>query len=532
MGVTKYIFVTGGVLSSLGKGVASASIGCLLESRGLKITMQKIDPYLNVDPGTMSPFQHGEVYVAQDGTEADLDLGHYERFTSLEAAKSNNFTAGQIYHSVISKERRGDYLGKTVQVVPHVTEEIKKFIKKAVKGKELDAAIIELGGTVGDIEGLPFLETIRQLVLEAGPENCVNIHLTLVPYVKSAGEVKTKPTQHSVAKLREIGIVPDIILCRTESALTREAKKKIALFCNVREEAVIEAIDVESIYEIPIRFQEQKLDEMILKKLALQGSSQDMRLWKKNLKKYHRADKKVKIAVAGKYTKLHDSYKSISEALTHAATSLDARAQIEWVETDLLSRDNIKSVMDGSDAILIPGGFGTRGIEGKILAVQYARENKIPFFGICAGMQCAVIEFARNVCGLKDANSTEFDPDTPNPVIHFLPGQVKIKAKGATMRLGSFPCAIEKKTAAAGAYKTALVQERHRHRYEFNMEFKERFIRKGMVFSGLSPDGELLEIMELPGHPWFLSCQFHPEFKSRFGKPHPLFKEFIKHAIG
>ncbi len=530
MGVKKYIFITGGVLSSLGKGVASASIGCLLESRGLCITMQKIDPYLNVDPGTMSPFQHGEVYVAADGTETDLDLGHYERFTSLEAKKENNFTAGQIYNSVIKKERKGDYLGKTVQVVPHVTEEIKKFIRRAARGLKIDASIIELGGTVGDIEGLPFLETMRQLILETGPENCLNIHLTLVPYVKSAGETKTKPTQHSVAKLREIGIAPDIILCRTERPLTRETRKKIALFCNVREHAVIEAMDVESIYEIPIRFQEQKLDSMILKHLNIEDKKQDLGKWKKNLGKLKNTSKTLSIAVVGKYTSLQDSYKSIQEALTHAGISTGTRIEIEWIESDLLEGKNIRRALENCRGILIPGGFGSRGIEGKILAAEYARENNIPFLGICAGLQCAVIEFARNVCGMKDANSTEFEPGTAYPVIDLLPGQDKIRKKGATMRLGTFPCVLKKGTTAAAAYKKTLIQERHRHRYEFNKNFEKELSGRGMVFAGTSPDSRLAEIIELPSLRFFLACQFHPEFKSRFGKPHPLFKEFVSHA--
>ena len=531
MKMPKYIFVTGGVLSSLGKGIASASIGCLLESRGLKITIQKVDPYLNVDPGTMSPFQHGEVYVTDDGAETDLDLGHYERFTSLRIGKENNFTAGRIYHSVITKERRGDYLGKTVQVVPHVTDEIKRFIKRVARGKDLDVVIVELGGTVGDIEGLPFLEAVRQFPLDVGRENCLNIHLTLVPYIRSAKEVKTKPTQHSVARLREIGIEPDILLCRTEEPLSPDARRKIALFCSVDEKAVIDAIDVESIYEVPIRFQEQGLDRMIMKGLNLRRRKQNLNVWKKNLRKLKYSRGSANIAVVGKYTQLFDSYKSISEALVHAGIASDSRVEVSWVDSEEIEKNGPGRLLRKANGILIPGGFGGRGIEGKIIAAGFARKKKIPFLGICVGMQCAVIEFARGKCRLNDANSSEFAPSTPDAVIDLMPEQKKVKEKGGTMRLGSYPCHLKRGSFARQAYGKRNVHERHRHRYEFNMTYREQFEKAGMALSGLSPDGRLVEIIELQEHPWFVACQFHPEFKSRFGAPHPLFRDFIRAAL-
>lgn len=527
----KYIFITGGVLSSLGKGIASASIGCLLESHGLRITIQKIDPYLNVDPGTMSPFQHGEVYVTDDGAETDLDLGHYERFTSLEASKKNNFTTGQIYYSIINKERRGDYLGKTVQVVPHVTDEIKRFIRKVAHGKNLDAVIVELGGTIGDIEGLPFLEAIRQFPLDIGRENCLNIHLTLVPYVRTARELKTKPTQHSVARLREIGIEPDILLCRTEKPLPRDARHKIALFCSVDKKAVIDAVDVESIYEVPIGLKEQHLDTMIMKRLNLRGRKQDMNNWKRNLMRLKNANRSTSIAVVGKYTQVFDSYKSINEALVHAGIACNTKVEVLWTDAEEIEKSRPDRFLKKADGILIPGGFGSRGIEGKITAASFARKKKIPFLGICVGMQCAVIEFARGKCKLSDANSSEFDPSTPHPVIDLLPEQKKVKQKGGTMRLGSYPCHLKGGTFARKAYKTQEIDERHRHRYEFNMSYREQLERRGMVLSGLSPNGRLVEIIELPEHPWFVACQFHPEFKSRFGTPHPLFRNFVKAAL-
>jgi CTP synthase len=527
----KYIFVTGGVLSSLGKGIASTSIGCLLESHGLKITIQKIDPYLNVDPGTMSPYQHGEVYVTDDGAETDLDLGHYERFTSINVTRENNFTAGQIYYSVISKERRGDYLGKTVQIVPHVTDEIKKFIRRVARGKKLDVVIVELGGTVGDIEGLPFLEAIREFPLDIGRENCLNIHLTLVPYVKSAREVKTKPTQHSVARLREIGIDPDILLCRTEKLLSPDAKRKIALFCSVDEKAVIDAVDVKSIYEVPIRLHEQGLDTMIMKRLNLAGRKQNMDVWEKNLRRLKNARNLTRIAVVGKYTELFDSYKSINEALVHAGAACNSKVEISWVDAEAIEKKGHETLLRKANGILIPGGFGSRGIEGKITACGFARKKKIPLLGICVGMQCAVIEFARGKCKLTGANSSEFAPSTPHPVIDLLPGQRKVKKKGGTMRLGSYPCCLKSKTSAYRAYRTGEIHERHRHRYEFNTNYREQFEKAGMVLSGISPDGRLVEIVEMVGHPWFVACQFHPEFKSRFGAPHPLFKDFVRAAL-
>lgn len=528
---TKYIFVTGGVLSSLGKGIAVSSIGCLLESRGLKISLQKVDPYLNVDPGTMSPFQHGEVYVTDDGAETDLDLGHYERFTNLSMGRKNNFTAGQIYHSIISKERRGDYLGGTVQVVPHVTNEIRKYIKKVARGKKLDVVIVEIGGTVGDIESLPFLEAIRQFPRDVGKENCLFIHLTLIPYVKSADEIKTKPTQHSVARLREIGIQPDILLCRTEKPLSVGNRKKIALFCNVDEEAIIEAIDVESIYEVPLVYQEQKLDKTIIKHLTLPAKKQDLGEWKKILKRLKNPTTSVKIAIIGKYIRLKDAYKSIHEALVHGGTASSARLEMKWIDAEEIERLGAEKLLKGMDGILVPGGFGDRGIEGKVAAAGYARENKIPFLGICLGMQCAVIDFARNVCKLKGADSSEFKPRSVHPVIHLLPSQRQIKDKGGTMRLGSYPCRLTAKSKAQQAYEKSQVGERHRHRYEFNMKYREKFAQAGMQISGISPDGKLVEIVEIKEHPWFVACQFHPEFKSKLSRPHPLFRDFIKASL-
>lgn len=528
--MTKYIFVTGGVLSSLGKGIAVASIGCLLESRGLKISLQKVDPYLNVDPGTMSPFQHGEIYVTDDGAETDLDLGHYERFTSLSMKQKNNFTAGQIYHSIISKERRGDYLGGTVQVVPHVTDGIKRFIKEVARGKKLDVVIVELGGTVGDIEGLPFLEAIRQFPLDIGKENCLFIHLTLVPYIKSANEIKTKPTQHSVARLREIGIQPQILLCRTEKPFSRKEKEKIGLFCNIEEEAIIQAIDVDSIYEVPLVFREQRLDKTIIKRLGLPGRRQDLTQWKEMLGRLKNPTTSTKIAIIGKYVRLQDAYKSIHEALIHGGAACGSRVKMKWVDAEEIERAGGERLLQGVRGILVPGGFGDRGIGGKIEAAKFARKRRIPFLGICLGMQCAVIEFARNVGGLKGANSSEFNPRTPHPVINLLPGQRKTKDKGE-MRLGSYPCHLGPKSLARKAYGKRHIRERHRHRYEFNMKYKEKLTRAGMRFSGHSPDGKLVEIIELRSHPWFVACQFHPEFKSKLSRPHPLFRDFIRAGL-
>lgn len=529
--MTKYIFITGGVLSSLGKGIAASSVGCLLESWGLRVSLQKIDPYLNVDPGTMSPFQHGEVYVTDDGAETDLDLGHYERFTSLSTGQKNNFTAGQIYHSIISKERRGDYLGGTVQVVPHVTDEIKRFIKRVARGRRLDVVIVEVGGTVGDIEGLPFLEAIRQFPLDIGKENCLYIHLTLVPYIKSADEIKTKPTQHSVARLREIGIQPEILLCRTEKPFSREARKKIALFCNVTEEAIIQAIDVDSIYEVPLTFKEQGLDGIIIKRLGLPRKRQDLSQWEEMLKRLKNPTTSTEIAVIGKYVRLRDAYKSINEALIHAGASNNCRVEAKLVDAEEIEKEGADKLLEGVRGILVPGGFGDRGIEGKIEAIRYARQKRVPFLGICLGMQCAVIEFARNVCGLKSANSSEFNPTTPHAVIDLLPEQRKVKDKGGTMRLGSYPCQLPPDSLARKAYGKSRIGERHRHRYEFNMQYKRQLTEAGMELSGLSPDGRLVEIIEIDSHPWFVACQFHPEFKSKLSHPHPLFRDFIKASL-
>jgi CTP synthase len=529
----KYIFITGGVVSSLGKGIASASIGKLLENWGLKVSLIKCDPYLNVDPGTMSPFQHGEIYVTDDGAETDLDLGHYARFTQAKLSQKNNITTGQIYYSVIMKERRGDYLGKTIQVIPHITDEIKSFIRKvAAEEKDLEVVIVEIGGTVGDIEGLPFLEAIRQMRLEEGKKNALDIHLTLVPYIKSAEEVKTKPTQHSVGKLREIGIQPDILLCRTEVPLSSEARTKIALFCNVKEEAVIQALDVKNIYEIPLMLKKDGLDRLIIKMLNLKGQDQQLKEWRRKVvKKMEKPKTEVKIAIIGKYITLQDAYKSIYEALIHGGISQQIRVEIRRVDSEEILKKGPAECLEGVEGILVPGGFGQRGIEGKITAVRYARENKIPFFGICLGMQIAVIEFARNVCQLKNANSTEFDPKTPYPVICLLKEQEKIKIKGGTMRLGAYPCELKKDSLTYRAYRKQHIEERHRHRYEFNNQFRDLMTKKGLNFTGIYRAQNLVEVIELKNHPWFVACQFHPEFKSKPDLPHPLFKEFIKAAL-
>ena len=530
--MSKYIFITGGVVSSLGKGIAAASIGKLLESRGLKVTLIKCDPYINVDPGTMNPFQHGEVYVTDDGAETDLDLGHYERFTDAKLTRDNNITTGKIYYSVISKERSGDYLGKTVQIIPHITDEIMHSIKKVSYGHKVDVVIVEIGGTVGDIEGLPFLEAIRQLRLELGREYAVNIHVTLVPYIKTAGEIKTKPTQHSVGTLREIGIMPDIILCRTEKHLNIQSKEKIALFCNVDKEAVISAVDVKSIYEVPVSLREEGLDRLVIKLLNLKCQDGNLVDWEeKVLKRLRNPSKKVKVAVVGKYITLQDAYKSIYESLVHGAIANDAELVIKRVDSEDIEKDGAKTYLEDVDGILIPGGFGHRGIEGKVKAVQYARENKIPFFGICLGMQIAVMEFARNVCGLKKANSTEFVKKTPYPVIGLLEEQKGVKAKGATMRLGKYACRLKNNTKSGKAYGKAMIFERHRHRYEFNNKYRNILEKKGLLITGVYPTGNLVEIVELKDHPWFIACQFHPEFKSKPNKPHPLFSAFIKASL-
>ncbi|MGB3941710.1 MAG: CTP synthase [Candidatus Manganitrophaceae bacterium] len=526
---TKYIFITGGVVSSLGKGLSAAAIGNLIEARGLSITFLKLDPYINVDPGTMNPYQHGEVFVTDDGAETDLDLGHYERYTSVTLSKKNNYTTGKIYFNVINKERRGDYLGGTVQVVPHITDEIKRCIKGV--GDGVDVAIVEIGGTVGDIESLPFLEAIRQFPFDIGRENVLYIHLTLVPFIKAAEELKTKPTQHSVNKMREIGIQPDILLCRTDRFISPELKKKIALFCNVEKEAVITAKDVESIYEVPLLFHQEKLDDIIVKKLGLKAGPPKLKAWEKIVRIIQSPKEEVQIALVGKYVDLKDSYKSLCESLIHGGIGNKARVVIDWVNSERLETESAESVLKGSNGVLVASGFGNRGIEGKIKAIQYARERKVPFYGICLGMQCAVIEFARNVAGLSKANSSEFDSNTPDPVIDLLPGQRDIEEKGGTMRLGAYPCRVEKGTRAYEAYRKNEISERHRHRYEFNNNYREVLTKKGLVLSGLSPDGKLVEIVELADHPWFLAVQFHPEFKSRPQEPHPLFREFIKASI-
>jgi len=528
----KYIFVTGGVVSSLGKGIASASIGRILESRGLKVNLIKCDPYINVDAGTMNPFQHGEVYVTDDGAETDLDLGHYERFTSVTLTSSNNITTGKIYHSVITKERRGDYLGSTVQVIPHITDEIKSFIKMASSHKKFDIVIVEIGGTVGDIEGLPFLEAIRQLKIDLGRKNAINIHMSLVPFIKAASELKTKPTQHSVGKLREIGIQPDIILCRTELPLGRKIKEKIGLFCNVDPQAVVQAIDVKEIYEIPLIFRQEGLDNIIADKLYLRCKDKGLDDWQKKVVEPALYPKKETIiAVVGKYIELQDAYKSVYEALRHGGFSNNARIVIKRVDSEDIEKKGVEELLSGVGGVLVPGGFGTRGIEGKISAIRFARINGIPFLGICLGMQLAAIEFSRNVLGLRDAHSTEFTRKTKNPVIFLLPSQRAKKNLGATMRLGLYPCRLKKETKAYAVYGRELIHERHRHRYEFNNRYKKLFENSGVLFSGIYPKRNLVEIMELKNHPWFLASQFHPEFKSRPDKAHPLFREFIKASI-
>ncbi|GAB6268845.1 MAG: CTP synthase [Smithella sp.] len=526
---TKFIFVTGGVLSSLGKGLAAASISALLECRGLKVSNQKLDPYINVDPGTMSPFQHGEVFVTDDGAETDLDLGHYERFCSTCMGKSNNLTTGQVYYSVITKERRGDYLGKTVQVIPHITNEIKDYIRKTATG--FDVSIVEIGGTVGDIESLPFLEAIRQFRNEAGRENAIFIHLTWVPLIKTAGEVKTKPTQHSVKALREIGIQPDILLCRTENFLSEEIKSKIALFCNVEVNSVFTAKDVNCIYEVPLIFHREGLDAKIVDLLNIWTGQPKLEVWEDVVNRFNNPPDEVCIGIVGKYVNLTDSYKSLNEALVHGGIANKCRVKLKFIDSEKIEAEGLGTSLDDVDAVLVPGGFGIRGIEGMILAVQYAREKKIPFFGICLGMQMAVVEYARNICGLNKANSSEFDPATPYPVIDLLPEQRNVKEKGASMRLGAWPCVVEPDSFAFTAYGQKKISERHRHRYEFNNDYKKTVTDKGLRITGISPDGRLAEIVEIKDHPWFLGCQFHPEFKSRPIKPHPLFVRFIEAAL-
>ncbi len=526
---TKFLFVTGGVVSSLGKGLAAASIGALMEARGLKVSMQKMDPYINVDPGTMSPFQHGEVFVTDDGAETDLDLGHYERFTSAQLSKKSNFTTGQIYDSVIRKERRGDYLGGTVQVIPHITNEIKEKILANAKG--VDIAIVEVGGTVGDIESLPFLEAIRQFRSDRGRDNVLYIHLTLVPYITTAGELKTKPTQHSVKELRQIGIQPDLLLCRCDREIPHDMKAKIALFCNVPEEAVITARDVPSIYDCPLALHEQGLDERIVDYLNIWTKAPDLAPWKRISKRVSDPKKTTRIAIVGKYIGLTESYKSLAEALTHGGIANNSKVELEYVDAESIERLGVNGVFDNVEGILVPGGFGERGSEGKIAAIRYARENNMPFFGICLGMQMAVVEYARHACGIDDAFSLEFNETTKNPLINLMESQKKVDKKGGTMRLGAYPCELKEGTMARRIYGQQDIEERHRHRYEFNNKYRDQLAEKGLVISGVYPEADLVEIVELADHPWFLGCQFHPEFRSRPLDPHPLFESFVGACI-
>lgn len=533
--MAKYIFVTGGVVSSLGKGITAASLGRLLKSRGFKVTIQKFDPYINIDPGTMSPYQHGEVFVTDDGAETDLDLGHYERFIDINLSKSSNVTAGRIYQAVIDKERRGDYLGRTVQVIPHITNEIKERVYRVGREDNADFVITEIGGTVGDIESLPFLEAIRQVKKDVGRNDVLYLHVTLVPYISAAGELKTKPTQHSVKELRSIGITPDVLVCRSEKEISKEMREKLALFCDVDAEAVFQALTAPSIYQVPMALEEQGLDSVVLRKLDVPDRPKDMKEWHEmvaNILKPH--DKKVKVAIVGKYVELQDAYISIVEALKHASVYNDAELSIEWVNAEEIeaATTNLAEVFQGVDGILVPGGFGDRGIEGKIKAITYARENKIPFFGICLGMQCAVIEYARNVCGMAGANSAEFDAENKYPVIYLMPEQLSVEIKGGTMRLGIYPCKVVPNTWTEKAYGEPVIYERHRHRYEVNNELREALVQGGLVIGGTLPNGRLVEIVELPQevHPWFVGVQFHPELKSRPTNPHPLFRDFIAAA--
>ena len=538
--MSKYIFVTGGVVSSLGKGIAASAMGALLEARGLTVTIQKLDPYINVDPGTLSPFQHGEVFVTDDGAETDLDLGHYERFTSTRMSQKNNFTTGKIYYNVLLKERRGDYLGETVQVVPHITDEIKNAIKAV--SNDFDVVIVEIGGTIGDIESLPFLEAIRQFRYDVGRENVLYVHLTLVPFIATAGELKSKPTQHSVRELRAIGIQPDLLICRTDQPLSQSIKKKIALHCNLDIDAVISANDVESIYEVPIALHEEGMDSLAVEKLSLNSKAPDLSAWADVIRKTKDPADKVTIAMVGKYVDLKDSYKSLNEALFHGGIANNVKIKIEWIEAEEIEKSGAEKFLADVDGILIPGGFGERGIEGKIEAVTFARKKKIPFLGICLGMQCAVIEFARNVCKMEDANSTEFEKDCSYPVIYLIEEWYDFRNqviqrrdlssdKGGTMRLGEYPCVLEEGTIASKTYAVNEISERHRHRYEFNNKYMDILKKNGLVISGMSPDKQLVEIVEVKGHPWFFGCQFHPEFKSRPLEPHPVFKAFVSAAF-
>lgn len=525
----KYIFVTGGVASSLGKGITASSLGLLLKSRGYSVTIQKFDPYINVDPGTMNPFQHGEVYVTDDGAETDLDLGHYERFLNVDMTMNNNTTTGKVYNEVITRERRGDFLGATVQVIPHITDEIKKRMRALAETGKYDIVITEIGGTVGDIESLPFIESMRQLMLEFGRKNALSIHVTLVPYIESAGEVKTKPTQHSVKSLLELGIQPNLLVCRSTNKLNKELREKIALFCNVERECVVSAYDCSTIYEVPLVLYDQNLDRIVLKKLKLPDININLTEWQNLVKRIKDPHGTVEIALCGKYVENKDAYKSISEAFVHAGAENDVKVNVKFVKAEDIEKKGGESLFKGYHGILIPGGFGERGIEGKIAAIKYARENNIPLFGICLGMQCSVVEFARNVCGLKEANSAEFIENNYN-VVHIMSDQLKVKQKGGTMRLGAYPCNLKKDTKAYAAYKKSKISERHRHRYEVNNKFRKILEENGMIISGLSPDETLVEMIELKNHPWFVGCQFHPELKSRATFAHPLFREFVKAA--
>lgn len=529
--MTKYIFVTGGVVSSLGKGIVAASVGRVLKNRGLKVTLQKFDPYLNVDPGTMSPYQHGEVFVTEDGAETDLDLGHYERFIDVNLGQYSNVTAGRVYSSIIEKERRGDYLGGTVQVIPHVTNEIKSRVLLAGESSDADVVITEIGGTTGDIESLPFLEAIRQIRSDLGRENVCYIHCTLLPYIKAAGEMKTKPTQQSVKELRGLGIQPDIIVVRNELALTDELRAKISLFCDIPKQNVIESRDVSNLYELPVNLKAQKIDDIVLKHFGLSAPEADMTEWLALVDRVDNLKENVKIALVGKYVELHDAYISVVESLKHAGYKHNSKIIIDWIQSEDVTEENVNDYLKDADGILVPGGFGDRGVEGKITAIKYARENKVPFFGICLGMQLAAVEFARNVCGLTGAHSSELDPNTPYPIINLLPDQEDVVEMGGTLRLGSYPCTLAEGSVAHKEYGEINITERHRHRYEFNNFYRERLTDKGLILSGVSPDGRLVEIVELPEHPWFVAGQFHPEFKSRPEKAHPLFAGFIRASL-
>lgn len=529
--MTKYIFVTGGVVSSLGKGITAASLGRLLKNRGLKVTIQKFDPYINVDPGTMSPYQHGEVFVTDDGAETDLDLGHYERFIDINLSKLSNVTTGKIYSHVLKKERRGDYLGGTVQVIPHITNEIKERILKAGHDTNADVVITEIGGTVGDIESLPFLEAIRQIKSDIGTDNVLYIHCTLIPYLKAAGEMKTKPTQHSVKELRSLGIQPNIIVVRTEMPISQDMKDKLALFCDIDKNAVIECPDADTLYKVPLMLQEQKMDQIVCNHLKLQTPDADMTEWKELVEKVTNLSKTVTIGLVGKYVELQDAYISVVESLKHAGYSFDADIKVKWINAEEVTKENVEELLGDVDGVLVPGGFGDRGIEGKIVAIEYARTQKKPFLGICLGMQLASIEFARNVLGLEDANSSEINPATRNPIIDLLPEQKDVEDLGGTLRLGLYPCKVVPGTKTAEAYKEEVVYERHRHRYEFNNHYREDMEKQGFIFSGTSPDGRLVEIIELKDHPWFVASQFHPEFISRPTRPQPLFRDFVKASL-